>query len=68
MTRIPSQTRSIVPRPPPTTMPMRARREIDEIYAPSATSGESIFPRQPAVSAHSCRTLTGRCLPQYAST
>ena len=68
MTRIPSPARSIVPRPPPATMPMRARREIDEICAPSARSGWTLFPRQPAVSADSRRTLTGRRFPQYAST
>jgi hypothetical protein len=63
MNRISSPTRSIVPRPPPTTMSMRARREIDEIYAPSVTSGEPLFPCQPAVFSPFLSNADGPMLP-----
>ena len=63
MTRIPSPTRSILSRQPPTTMSMRARREIDEICAPSATSGEPLFPCQPAVFGSFLSNADGPLLP-----
>ena len=51
MIDIRSQTLLIVRRRPPTTLPVRAQREIDEHCAPFCTSGRSISPRSPAVSA-----------------
>ena len=52
------QTPLIVRRPPPTTLPLRARHEISKICAPFCTCHLPVLPGQPVIPSQPAPMLT----------